>query len=512
MKLARDLTRKIGNQITRVFTLHALPSRLRSVVALELCGEWLKMVNVSRTATSKSIAALVARKVDRPENLTLILKDLVVQGWIDTNQVHLSIPRNLLTARNLQLPTSDPQELRKMVDLQLTSQTPYTKEEIIADFQTVGASPSGDSTVLLVSTHRSVCHNWIRVLDELGWKPEEFRAGSEAVLANYLGAPEALTDRDTEVVALLDIDWSYTDFLVIRRGRLLFTKTLPIGASKLSEDAAKNVMKSTEEIQRAVDLYDNEGIGPKIARMLIGGAQGEANELIRSFAERQLGIPAFRLPPDRQLPVVPKKKDIPEEASASGGLSFSAVAGLAWNPQSLKLDLTPPEVRMNRLLAQKARAMMFFAGLAVSILATATLLVSQHIDLHRRSLELLEKEVANIKEEAEKLEKLKSKVRQIHRVTRTENSPLDILTTLHKSIPKEVYLKKVTFTAERGQVILQAASKTREAALLFAEGLKKQTIFKQPSIGSITTRAATDQSPEEFDFDITCELRREHES
>src|SRR5437870_1155840 len=111
--------------------------RQRTTTALELSGEWLKLAQVEVGAKGKRLLRLIARPVAPQEELSQTLVDLFKTGMSSADSIVISIPRNLVTVRNLQLPTADPHELKEMIDLQAAKQTPYAKEEIIADFQVV---------------------------------------------------------------------------------------------------------------------------------------------------------------------------------------------------------------------------------------------------------------------------------------------------------------------------------------------------------------------------------------
>ena len=108
-----------------------------------------------------------------------------MKGLSPTESVLISIPRNLVTVRNLQLPTTDPRELEEMVNLQAVKQTPFLKEEIIADYHVVRSSPEGFTDVILVTTHRSVPNSNLNTLDEANLQAEGVRLSSQGVFHAY---------------------------------------------------------------------------------------------------------------------------------------------------------------------------------------------------------------------------------------------------------------------------------------------------------------------------------------
>ena len=93
--------------------------------------------------------------------------------------------------------------------------------------------------------------------------------------------------------------------------------------------------KFTDEIQRAIDIYGNEGIGERISKLVIMGAEVEIPSLISVLRER-LNIPVEKISLTDGVQVSPEMMDVPE--AQRGSLSFSSVLGLAWEPNSSLID------------------------------------------------------------------------------------------------------------------------------------------------------------------------------
>ena len=201
--------------------------RQRTITALEFSGEWLKLARVEVSAKgTRRLRRLVARPVVLPEEIPKTFVDLVKEGVGAADSILISIPRNLVTVRNLQLPTTDPRELNEMIGLQTAKQTPYSKEEIISDFQVVRRSPEGFTDVVLITTHRSVSNRCLKILDDCRLKAAGIRLSSHGVRSGWQLLRGATKDAGRGPTAVLDIDSNFSDFLVIRSGTVTFTKTL----------------------------------------------------------------------------------------------------------------------------------------------------------------------------------------------------------------------------------------------------------------------------------------------
>jgi len=497
------VSESFARMIPRRFRLR----RQKAVVAVEFAGEWLKLAHVSTSAKGKRLVGLVARKVASPDELSKTLLELVKAGMIPTDSVLVSIPRNLVTVRTLQLPTTDLHELREMISLQAAKQTPYSKDEIIPAFQVLRTSPEGHTDAVLVTTHRSVSNAWLKALDEAHLKADGIRLSSQGVLSRSRRLRGSTTDELSGPLAVLDIDSNFSDFIVSLNGAMSFTRVVPIGAAKLLEGREKEIERFAEEILRAIDLYESEGIGRRITKLVVTGAEGADTGLaglIPALTEKvRRPVERLFLPED-----VLGSQGLPE--GERGSLSFAAVLGLAWDAEPAKIDLTPPEVRLKEALAQKGRAVVVTGVLAVAILTALTALISQHLYSKRQYLEQLNQEILRTQDAAGEVEVLRKKIKIIRDVARPQNSSLEILYVLHKSTPSDVYLKSVTFD-EGSQVVLKGVSQKMSTVFEFVSILEKLPTFRHVKTKHVA-KSGTREGGEETEFEIICPLRKNSET
>ncbi len=473
----------------------------RTVIALESSGECLKLAQVALGAGGKKIVKLVARTVVLKEDLSKTLVGLVNEGMIRADSVLISIPRNLVTVRNLQLPSTDPKELKEMINLQAVKQTPFLKDEIIVDYQIIRSSPEGYTDVLLVTTHRSIPNSGLKILDDAHLQAQGIRLSSYGVLNTYRMIRGATRNEDNEPVAIVDIDSSFSDFMVVLDGQICFTKALSVGPAKLAGGEEKGIEKFMEEIQRAIDIYGNEGIGEKVSKLVMMGAEVDIPGLIPSL-RAELHIPVERISLTDGVEVSPEMLDLPD--AQRGYLSFRAVLGLAWDPGSSLIDLTPQEVRIREALAEKGKAITSLGILFILILMAVTIFVSQHFYSKKEYLEQLNQEVRQTQDEANEVEAMKKKIKIIREATRFQNSSLEILSVLHRTVPSEIYLKAVTFE-DGSHLILKGVAKKMSGVFGYLSILEKQPNFHHVKTKHVTRSGKRGRNGE-VDFEMTCLL------
>ena len=499
-------TAPLSKSLKRVIPLPFQMGRERTIVALEFSGEWLKLAQVAVSEKGKRLVRLVAKPVVFQEEQSKILIDLVKEGIISTDsEVFFSIPRNLVTVRNLQLPTTDLDELKEMINLQAAKQTPYSTDQIISDFQVIGSSQEGYTDVLLVTTHRSVPYRCLKTLDDARLKAEGIQLGSQGVL-NSFSMIQGSLDETSGPIALVDIDSSFADFMVIHNGQISFSKALSIGPAKLVVGQEKENEKFLEEIERAVDIYENERIGRRITKLVIAGAEIELMHLIPSLKEK-LHLPVEKVSLIDNILEASEVADLPREQRAS--MSFAAVFGLAWDPDGAKIDLTPQEFRTKRALEDKGKTVMLMGILVILILTAITAFVSQKIFTKKQYIEQVRQEVLQTQQGADEVEALKKKIRIIRGATGLQNSSLEILSVLHRITPLGIYLTSITFQ-ENSHVILKGVAQKMSTVLDFHSSLEEQPNFQDVKTKNLT-KSGNKRKKREILFEITCPLTKKNE-
>ncbi len=496
---AKEITRGVVRRLAR--------RGRKSAVAVEWSGEWLKAaqveINPAGGPDGKRLVRIDARRIPSVEELPNLLRDLIADWMKGADSVVVSLPRNLVTVRNLKLPSIDPAEIKDMIALQVTRQTPYSKEEIISNFQTVRSSAAeGMTHVIVVIAHREVSHERVRVLKSARLKGGGIRISSEGIMR------WRRIDRDRSEagpVAIVDIDAQYTDFLVISGERLAFTKVMPIGAGKIADDPERWLAKFSAEMKSAVDLYEHEGVGDPITRIVVTGAAIEPIGLEESIEEK-FGLTVERVSlfgPIPQPPQIPPDLEIPWKT-----LSFTAVTGLAWDPMLAGIDLVPSEVTLQEGLAKRGRDLMLMGGLFLSILTILSAVVSERLYFKREYLEQLRAEVQKTQDQAAEVEKLSKKIKILREARRVQNSSIEVLSLLHRLIPPEIHFTAITFKGE--QLTLSGVSQEMSDVFKFVSVLDKQRGFENVKIKQVTKRAAEGER-ERTDFEIACVLTTKNE-
>src|SRR3990167_1486617 len=121
----------------------------RTVMSLD--GQWLKLLQVEGPAAQRRITKLLACPVKGAgaEELRKTLVEACATEGIAPHDILIANPTPLCAVRIFSLPSTDPKEIRDIVELQAEKHTPYAKDEILTDFQIMERDRPGYSRILL---------------------------------------------------------------------------------------------------------------------------------------------------------------------------------------------------------------------------------------------------------------------------------------------------------------------------------------------------------------------------
>src|SRR5262249_30935382 len=143
------------------------------------------------------------------------------------------VPANAATSKNIEVPSSDPQEIRSIINLQASRHTPYSREEVLIGHINLGHTSAGNTKILLVIAHRNVVKDRLDVLDKCGLVPEKVLFVPEGVGRLY--AKGLNLKKDAASLGVIDVTVNFVNFLIVARGSVVFSRSIPLGIKQLVE-------------------------------------------------------------------------------------------------------------------------------------------------------------------------------------------------------------------------------------------------------------------------------------
>ncbi|MGE5197928.1 MAG: type IV pilus biogenesis protein PilM, partial [Deltaproteobacteria bacterium] len=283
----------------------------QELIALDLSTGTLKLVHANSSPNRFEILDLSSRNIADNEEAEIAKSIRAALGEIKFKNPRIVavVPAHLVITKNIEIPSTNPHEIKEIINLQAGRHTPYSREEIIIDYIEIGTYRRSYTKILLVIVARSAVRRQFQILDKIGIQPEKVLFAPEGVA----WAAGRMFNLDTSVFpgCVLNIEESFTDFAIVFKGKIIFIRSVPIGAGHLTAEKDKYRDKFAEEIKRSLEAYQNEDIERSPQGVTLSSSAQDLNYLEPLLSE------TLRLP----VKFFPYLKNVPMSSTASRSAS-----------------------------------------------------------------------------------------------------------------------------------------------------------------------------------------------
>lgn len=464
-------------------------------IVVEVGGEWLKIAQVESTRGGVAFSRLHLMKSDVPsDDLRTALSGLLAQWKVGRPHVVACLPRQAVNIRMLELPSTDPDEIADMVDLQCGKQTPYSQDEVLSNYSVIGSGRPGYTRVLLAIVQRPLLRQRFAMVEDAGIQIARMTVSTEAVLnwqrLTGAGGPGAFV--------LLDVDSACTDFVVFSEQGLVFTRSILIGANQLIAEFDKHKERLAREVKQSLDTCMGEVPGLTVSKILITGA-GQNIPALVPYLGPHIGLQPEGFDALQSLKRIPSTPSLSDPAYRA--LSLTSLAGMALGGGSLQMNLVPDSVQTKRGLLGRAKTLTWMAMILMTALVCGSLFAVTSLALKDARLRSLKARIVAATPDETDVKRM----REIIRIVGARQDPALAMTTLLKEMesakPENVYLDSVDFSAEQGQLLIGGLGESIKDIRAFVQNLEQKQQFKDVAEGQ------TRKDPSgRFKFQIVCSL------
>jgi len=480
----------------------------RPIVIVEIGNDWFKSLVARVLPKGIHIEKIALQKFAHIDSLHQGLEDMLKTLKVPPHScIFLCIPRHLLTLKVLDFPSTNPEEIKKMVEIQASKQTPYSKEEIIVGYRIIGEEQEGHTRLILAIAREDFSNERLAVVEKAGFKAERVGISSEGVFTYFMLCARSSSEK---AVILIDIDSNYTDFIVIHKQKLVYSKSIFIGANQLMHKRGEDwYEKFTEELKHFLNIYQAQGGERKISKVYLMGAGRGIKGL------EQMLIPAFGFPVEIRETFGEFKEKISVDESVLTYLnsledyrfvSLSALIGFAFAQGRTEIDLTPRRIKLKRLMEKKTQKLLVMGVLLISLLMSLSFFLSERIYNKKLYLQQLRSQCRKTEKEAMYIERLKRRIKLIKERLNAKGSALDILYHIYSLTPKQIYFTDISID-EKKQVVLRGRAEVMSDVFRFVTTLEESPVFEGVKVTYATKKK--EEKEAEVVFEIICLLERE---
>lgn len=469
-------------------------------LCLTITDEVLKVVHIKGSGPGARILAVASQDLSgtSADQVSGIIQNVLAK--INTKNANLIyvIPSSLVTTKNIEIPSVNPEEIRSIVNLQAGRHTPYSREEIQIGYVNIGAYKANYSKVLLVIANRGILKEQLSAFEKAGLKIKKVLFAPEGVSSFYA---EALNlKKDALPVGLIDIGRKSTEFVITLKGLPITSRNIPIGRQQIADEGDEGLAKLVDELNKTIESYKNDDIDQAPTNFFITSSDDAAQKLQAALTEK-LGWMVKASPyVDLIKTTQDALKQIASDETQSSLLDIIASAGFAFTSQ---VDLMPEDVQLQKSIEDQGKEIFKTAVLMLIILITVACGLGLRAYFKNSYLNKMESQYQGIRSEVDVLKRLSNQTRIVQTHLKNSMVSLDVINELYRKIPREIYLTNISMD-EKGNISLQGISDVASIVFNLGTALKDSEHFKSVDIKSTT--AKKDRGKDVSAFEITLKL------
>jgi general secretion pathway protein L len=426
---------------------------------------------------------------DRSAQVLGLINQFISKHAVNKEKVFISIPREKVFARFIQLPLATKENLRKVLEYEINKYSPFEKGETYFDYHLLREEKEG-LHLFAVFAKKTEVDAYLSLLKKVGIQPLSVQIPSIASL-NLFFYHQNLKENENAI--LLDITEPFFEMNLIEGGNWKESFHLPLPME--------------ERETRIINTFRRSGLKEESfprTHFFIYGLDA-AEKMFPSLREAHQ-IKNVSLPPMNRIEVGAGMAR-PDKIFPSIGLPLNGLV-----KTRVDLNLIPPEMRRK---VREIGKPVFMILTSLAILLCLTLGLGVFIR-YRSELETVNAEVKRRKPEVEAVQKLQKQrdtlgkeMVELEKVRSGEVSKVDLLKELTQLLPETVWIWNLKYNGKEIEISGFAESASDLIPLLDKSPLFERVEFLSPVTKERSMRGAeVDKEKERFKIKARIEGRR----
>lgn len=472
--------------------------RKNDLLIIEITARYLKVLNARYFAgKSAQVLGFSSLKIENTSQENIIKLLVSLTGKRNKKaQVIVVIPRGQVILKNFSLPSRSREELRKMITLQMSTQVPYAKEDIVFDYSILGADSAGFTKILSAVIHKEVVNEFFKIFKAAGIDIDRFVLSSSSIARwFYQRSPEALKDTKS-TFAVLSLEADISELCFVNGGQLSYSREIKYGLRDLGGDFEDLFLK---DILLTLGAYANEHPGERLEKFYVLASPQNKHPLFEKLRMAKSLDISF-LDPRGSLQNIP--------SSDMGNKDFSSPVvclGSIEESQRISLDLLPEEIRKSQTTRTRQWQFFKFFILIVLNIGLFSLLFVEEFYKNKFVLNDLKAKSSDMRVRADAVKKKAEQLRQIERYVNPSVAIVDIVYSLYDMVPREVSFQLLAID-KNDTLTLQGIAETRTSVNDLQKNLTNNPLFKDVNLQYATQRRFFEG--EITDFKIIASVKR----
>lgn len=428
----------------------------------------IKIAQVKTSGAVEKIARATASGTSS-DALAQALKPLL-SGFDRKAPVVCAIAAAVATSKNIEIPSTDPQEIQSIINLQASRHTPYSREEVLIGYINLGGS-SSSTKVLLVIAHRNAIKDRLDALDKCGLSSDKVLFIPEGI--GFLYARGLHLKKDSPPLGIIDFAVNSVNFLILSRGCVVFSRSIPLGIKQLVEQP-DGAAKIADELQKSLGAYQGEEPESGVNSFVVT-TEHEAVKNICGVLQEQLKAEVRLSPYVSLIKANAVKTKLQREFADDSFLDV--IAPVVALPK-VEINLMPDELVMKRTVEQQSKDATVAGIFALLIMVLLGLTIMSKIYFKDTFLNKnLREQYAAQKGQVEELQERRARSKVIRDYLQGRMASLETIRELYRITPNQIYLTSVDLQ-EDGTLTLGGVSDSMSQVFSYVKALDDSPMFK----------------------------------
>ncbi|MCH7506015.1 MAG: pilus assembly protein PilM [Proteobacteria bacterium] len=230
------------------------------VMGLDIGSSGVRLLQLSRYGSSYRIdhfaieplpqGVIVEKSVQDIEAISTAIQSAVRNSGSNTKYCAVAVSGSAVFTKTISLQSNLAEaDIESQVQIEANQYIPYPLDEISLDFEVLGPSPRNADMVdiLLAASKNDNVEARQDALESLGLKAKVVDVESFAIANAFELIRERDGIRSTETIGIFDIGHDLSTLLILRNGRVIYTRDHPFGGNQLIEEITRRYDMSPEQ-------------------------------------------------------------------------------------------------------------------------------------------------------------------------------------------------------------------------------------------------------------------------
>lgn len=403
--------------------------KTNNISILHVTETLISRLRVRRTSRGVDVISFDQERGEwRDAALESALAGFAEKHRLSEDHVFTVLPRHEITARILEFPSQDPEELASMVRLSAEEFVPFPADELVIDQCIVRKMGSGSSKVLAAFAHQDLVNAHIALLHGARIEPEQVYLSTACLASACL----ATSDAKAAHYALVHLAAGGLEVVGVGVGELEYGRAVASGQDWLFEGPAADDMleELRVEVGASLSAYRRESEDGEGAEMVYLSSEsvdvgGHAGALMQ-----QLGVDCEPASFARGLVVGGQDKVLALPLASLGA------ALLAQGRGAVTIRLLPQSLLSARERTSAKRTALLAGGVVAVALVAVGALYFQMLHARQAYIDVLQAEVAKMRPRAEGIAEKQKQLQILEQAVDREGGVLDLLSSLSEVFPE----------------------------------------------------------------------------